>query len=131
MPEYEVDVHPDDSDSDVSAPSLDSEFGVPIMWTPGVKKALTSRAKTEVSHYAYNEYMAHHYAFAMKVAVEQEPERPSLRHKLEGENRLNRANCGKEGREPHKLRRAVQRRASRTTTQSHEESQTGCWTPHT
>ena len=36
MREYEVD-HPDDSDSDVSACSLDSEFGVPIMWTPGVK----------------------------------------------------------------------------------------------
>ena len=36
MPEYEVD-HPDDSDSDVSARSLDSEFGVPIMRTPGVR----------------------------------------------------------------------------------------------
>ena len=60
------------------------------MWTPGVKKALTSRAKTEVSHYAYNEYMAHHYAFAMKAAAEQEPESPSLRHRLEGEKRPNR-----------------------------------------
>ena len=44
MPEYEVD-HPDDNDSDGSAPSLDSEFGVPIMRTPGVKKALTSASK--------------------------------------------------------------------------------------
>ena len=40
MREYEVD-HPDDSDSDVSARSLDTEFGVPIMRTPKVKKALT------------------------------------------------------------------------------------------
>ena len=70
------------------------------MHTPGVKKALTStneklhrssRAKTQVTRYAYNEYVAHHYAFAMKVAAEQEPERPSLRHKLEGENRPNSA----------------------------------------
>ena len=96
MPEYEVEVHPDDRDSDDSARSLDSEFGVPIMRTPGVKKALTStneklrrssRAKTQVTRYAYNEYMAHHYALAMKVVAEQEPEDPSLRHRLEGENK--------------------------------------------
>ena len=42
MPEYEVEVHLDDSNSDDSALSLDSEFGVPIMRTPGVKKALTT-----------------------------------------------------------------------------------------
>ena len=78
IPEYEVD-HPDNNDSDVSAPSLDSEFGVPIMRTPGVKKALTvaneklyrsSRAKNPVTRFGYNEYMAHHYGFTMKVAVE-------------------------------------------------------------
>ena len=40
MLEYEVD-HPNESDSDVSAHSLDNEFGVPIMRTPNVKKALT------------------------------------------------------------------------------------------
>ena len=34
--------------------------------------------------YAYNEYMAHHYAFMMKVAAEQELERPSLRHRIKG-----------------------------------------------
>ena len=99
MPEYEVD-HLDDSDSDISARSLDSEFGVPIMWTPGVKKALTStneklcrssQVKTQVTRYAYNDYMVHHYAFAMKVAAEQEPERLSLRHRLKGDNSLNRA----------------------------------------
>ena len=69
------------------------------MRTPGVKKALTttneklrrsSQVKTQVTRYAYNDYMVHHYAFAMKVAAEQEPERPSLRHRLEGENRPNR-----------------------------------------
>ena len=99
----EVEVHPDDSNSDDSALSLDSEFGVPIMRTPGVKKALTStnkklrlssQEKTEVNRSTYNEYMAHHYAFAMKVVAEQEPERPSLYHRLEGENRPNRANHG-------------------------------------
>ena len=37
MPEYEV----DENDSDVSARSLDSEFGVPIMRTPRVNKTLT------------------------------------------------------------------------------------------
>ena len=93
MPEYEVEVHPDDSDPNLSAPSLDSEFGVPIMRTPRVKKVLTStneklccslRAKNSITLYAYNEYMAHHYAFTMKVVVEQEPESPSLRHRLEG-----------------------------------------------
>ena len=81
MPEYEV-VHPDDSDSDVSAPSLDSEFGVSIKLTPRVKKALTSaneklcrslRVKNPVTRLAYIEYMVHDYAFMMKVAVEQEP----------------------------------------------------------
>ena len=68
MPEYEVEVHPDDSNSDDSALSLDSEVGVPIMRTPGVKKVLTttnqkicrsSQAKTQVTRYPYNEYMVH------------------------------------------------------------------------
>ena len=110
MPEYEVEVHPDDSNSDDSAPSLDSEFCVPIIRTPEAKKAListneklclSSHEKTQVTRYAYNEYMAHHYAFAMKVAAKQEPERPSLPHRLEGENRPNhnRPNRRKEIRE--------------------------------
>mgnify|MGYP000096563728 CR=1 FL=1 len=93
MPEYEAD-HPDDSDSDVSACSLDSEFGVPIKRSPEVKKALTSaneklrrssRAKNPVTRYTYNEYMAHHYAFTMKVAAEQESKSPRFHHRLEGE----------------------------------------------
>ena len=119
MPEYEVD-HPDDNDSNVSARSLDNEFGVPIMRTPGVKKALTStneklrrssRAKTQVTRYAYNEYMAHHYALAMKVVAEQEPEDPSLRHRLEGENKPRRAaqrGRGEPCNEAAKTRRAAQ-----------------------
>ena len=98
MPEYEVD-HPDYSDSDVSAHSLDNEFGVPIIQTSRVKNALTSanvklhrssRVKNPVTRYAYNEYMAHHYVFTMKVSAEQEPKIPSLRHMLEGEKRPNR-----------------------------------------
>ena len=75
MPEYKVD-RPNDSYSNVSAPSLDSEFGVPIMRTPGVKKALTStneKLRCSVTRFAYNEFMAHHYAFVMKEAAEQEP----------------------------------------------------------
>ena len=55
--------------------------------------------------------MAHHYAFAMKVAAEQEPKRPSLRHKLEGENR---PHCAKEG-------RTAKSHTSGTTTQNREE----------
>ena len=91
MPEYEVD-HPDDSDSDILAPSLDNEFGVPIMRTPGVKNALTttneklwrsSREKNPVTQFGYNGYMAHHYAFTMKVAANQEPE-STRKHKLLG-----------------------------------------------
>ena len=98
MLEYKVE-HPDDSNSDVSIPSLDNEFCVPIMRTPRVKKALTSaseklrhssREKNLVPWLGYNEYMAHHYAFAMKVVGKQDLGlRPfhttSLHHRLEGE----------------------------------------------
>ena len=101
------------------------------MRTPGVKKAFTStneklrrssQVKTQVTRYAYNDYMVHQYAFAMKVVAKQEPERPSLHHRLEGENRTNR---GKEIRE--ELRRhnkAVKNHAikpRRTAQQSREE----------
>ena len=88
MPEYEVD-HPDGSDSDASARSLDSEFGVPIMQTPGIKKALISAkikhcrsswVKNPITRYAYNEYLAHDYAFTINAAAEPKPENPSLRH---------------------------------------------------
>ena len=74
---------------------LDSEFGIPIMQTPRVKKALTSaneklrrssRAKNPITRFSYNEYMAHHYAFTMKAMAEQEPRSTIFRHKLEGED---------------------------------------------
>ena len=106
------------------------------MRSPGVKKALTStneklrrssQVKTQVTRYAYNDYMVHQYAFAMKVASKQEPERPSLHHRLEGENRpnRNRPNRGKEIREePRRHNKAVKNHATkprRTAQPSHEE----------
>ena len=78
MAEYEDDRF----DDDMSTRSLDSEFGgfdVPI----GAKKALISaneklqrstREKSPVSQFGYNDYMAYHYAFMMKVATVREPE---------------------------------------------------------
>ena len=58
--------------------SIDSDFGVPIIRTPGVKKALTttneqlrrlSQEKKPVMLYDYNKYIAQHYAFMMKVIL--------------------------------------------------------------
>ena len=78
MAEYEDDRF----DDDASTHSLDSELGgfdVPI----GAKKALISaneklrrstREKNPVSRFGYNDYMAYHYAFMMKVATVREPE---------------------------------------------------------
>ena len=66
--------------------SLDSEFGgfdEPILRSPGVRKALTSAneklcrstcEKNPLSRFGYNDYMAYHYAFMMKVATVREPE---------------------------------------------------------
>ena len=133
MPEYDVD-HTDDNDSDVSARSLDSDFGVSIMRTPRVKKALTSaneklyrssRAKNPVTRYAYNEYMAHHYAFTMKVMTEQEPKIPSLRRRLDGGG-VELPRTAQSRREPRKNRIVQIRGKLRKgrTTQSHEESRT-------
>ena len=77
MPEYEDD-HFDDNES---THSLDNEFGgfdEPIIRSPGVKKVLTSaneklrrstREKNPVSRFGYNDYMAYHYIFMMKVAT--------------------------------------------------------------
>ena len=82
MPQYDVDHH-DESHSDVSTRSLHSEFGVPIMQTLGLKKTLgaanekfwcLSREKNVITWYGYNEFMAHHYTFMMKVVGEQEYE---------------------------------------------------------
>ena len=78
MPEYEDDRFVDNE----TTHSLDNEFGgfnVPI----GVKKALTSankklrhsnREKNLVSRFSYDDYMAYHYTFMMKVSTVREPE---------------------------------------------------------
>ena len=69
-----------------STHSLDNELGgfnVPMMRTPGVKKAIdttnenlchSTQEKNLISRFGYNDYMAQHYAFMMKVASAQEPE---------------------------------------------------------
>ena len=56
--------------------SLDSEFGglsVPIMRTPRAPRRSTWE-KNVVCRFGYNDYMAYHYAFMMKVAIVREPE---------------------------------------------------------
>ena len=79
MPEYED----DHFDGNESTHSLDSEFEGLDIRTNGVKKALESaneklrrsaREKNPVSRFGYDEYMAYHYAFMMKVATVREPE---------------------------------------------------------
>ena len=70
-------------DDDESTHSLDSEFEGLDIRTNGVKKALEStneklrrstREKNPVSRFGYNDYMAYHYAFMMKVVTLREPE---------------------------------------------------------
>ena len=43
------------------------------------------RGSNPITRFAYNEYMAHHYVFTMRVAAEQELESTSLHHRLEEE----------------------------------------------
>ena len=64
--------------------------------------------------------MAHHYAFTMKVAAEQEPESPSLRHKLEGEE----SNCSEKA-EPRRVTERANHSKPRKgrTTQSHAKAE--------
>ena len=82
MPEYEVD-HFDKSDVDRSTCSIDYEFGVPIMKTPRVKKALVGTnekvrcltwEKNIVTQFGCDNYMAYHYAFVIKVVTIRELE---------------------------------------------------------
>ena len=80
MYEYE------DSNDNASTHSLDSEFeglDISIILTAGAKNALeyaheklclSSREKNPVSRFGYNEYMAYHYAYMMKVTSMREPE---------------------------------------------------------
>ena len=70
MPEYEG------SDGNESPQSLDSEHGgldFPIMRTPRPSHRST-KEKNIVSQIGYNDYMAYHYAFMMKVVIVREPE---------------------------------------------------------
>ena len=95
-----------------------------------MKKALTStneklrrssRAKTHVTRLAYNEYMAHNYALAMMVVD------PSLRHRLEGENKPRATSREKqprrESRAPSRVHREEAAR-SRAHQRSREEPRT-------
>ena len=80
MSEYE------DPNDNASTHSLDSEFkglDIPIIQMAGGKKALesanetlrhSSREKNPVSRFGYNDYMAYHYAYMMKVSSVREPE---------------------------------------------------------
>ena len=80
MSEYE------DTNDNVSTHSLDSDFeglGISIIQTAGAQKALeaangnprrSSREKNPVSRFGYNDYMAYHYAYMMKVTSVREPE---------------------------------------------------------
>ena len=56
--------------------SLDEEFGIPSVKTPGVKNALegmhsklirSSRVKNPMQRLMYDGYVAHHYAYMAKV----------------------------------------------------------------
>ena len=76
----------DDLNDNTSTHSLDSEFeglDIPIIQTAGAKKALESanetlrrstREKNPASRFGYNDYMAYHYAYMMKVTSVRESE---------------------------------------------------------
>mgnify|MGYP002776103917 CR=1 FL=1 len=80
MSEYE------DPNNKALTHSLDNEFkglDIPIIQTAGAKKSLesaneklrrSSHEKNPVSCFGYNDYMAYHYAFMMKVTSVREPE---------------------------------------------------------
>ena len=62
--------------------SLDEEFGIPSVKTPGVKKALegmhsklrrSSRVKNPVQRLMHDGYVAHHYAYMAKIVQDAEP----------------------------------------------------------
>ena len=76
----------EDTNDKASTHSLDSEFeGLDIsnIQTVGAQKALesankklrrSSREKNPVSRFGYNDYMAYHYAYMMKVTSVRDPE---------------------------------------------------------
>ena len=75
-----------ETNDNVSTHSLDSEsegLDISIIQTAGAQKALeaanenprrSSREKNPVSRFGYNDYMAYHYAYMMKVTSVREPE---------------------------------------------------------
>ena len=71
-----------EADSSGSEHSLDDEFGIPSVKTPGVKKALegmhsklrrSSRVKKPVQHLRYDSYVARHCAYMAKIVQDVEP----------------------------------------------------------
>ena len=65
-----------EGNSSGSEHSLDEEFGIPSVKTPGVKKDLegmhsnlrsSSRVKNLVQRLMYDGYVAHHYAYMAKI----------------------------------------------------------------
>ena len=62
--------------------SLDDELGIPIMQTPGVKKAMeaintklhtSTWLKNPVQRLSYDSYLAHHYAYMASIVQVIEP----------------------------------------------------------
>ena len=75
LPEQEAKDTTSGEDSDHSPQSVDSKYE--MRKAPGVtngKFRQSNRQKNPIVRFGYNEYMAHHYAFMMKVAANQEPE---------------------------------------------------------
>ena len=71
-----------DGNSSGSDMSLDEEFGIPAMRTPGVKKAMeamhsklrrSERTRNPMDRLTYDSYVARHYAYMAKVVQDVEP----------------------------------------------------------
>ncbi|MCO5597772.1 hypothetical protein L7F22_051854 [Adiantum nelumboides] len=72
----------DDGNSSGSEHSLDEEFGIPSVRTPGVKKALqgmheklrrSGRHKNPIDRLTNDSYVAHHCAYMAKIVQDKEP----------------------------------------------------------
>ena len=75
MPEQEAKDTTSGQDLDHSPRSVDSKYE--MKKSPRVTKGKlrqSNRQKNPIVRFGYNEYMAHHYAFLMKFAADQEPE---------------------------------------------------------
>ena len=82
MPYVSLGHSTNDGDSSGSNVSLNEELGIPIMHTPGVKKAMevmneklcrSTHTKNPLERLIYDSYMAHHYAYMAKVFQNVEP----------------------------------------------------------